>query len=85
MFDLEEVLRGLLNMLGDLMSVAGAEEQGPQNEHVERALQQFDSVWWLFPHSVSRYSTMRNRAPAPAASAGFRIIRLTCDTSCLAP
>src|SRR5262249_30422753 len=43
-FDLQDVVGGALDVLGDLMSMRAAEEQGAEDQHIERSLQQFDAV-----------------------------------------
>jgi hypothetical protein len=40
--DLQNIGCGALDVLGDLVSVSGSEQQGPQNQYVERALKKFD-------------------------------------------
>jgi len=47
MFYLEDVLRGLLNMFGDLVPWPD-HEAGSADEHVERALHEFDSAGVVF-------------------------------------
>ena len=44
MLHLEYILSGALDVLCDLMPVSGAENQGSQDEHVQRALQQLSSI-----------------------------------------
>jgi hypothetical protein len=48
--DLQQVIHSPLNVFRDLMSVGGAEQKCPQNQHVERALQQLDSAGRFFWH-----------------------------------
>jgi hypothetical protein len=50
---LEQVVGGPLDVFCDLMAVRRAKKEGPQNQHVQRPLQQLDSVW----HLDSRHST----------------------------
>jgi len=35
---LEQIVRGSLNVLGNLVAVSGPEQEGAQDEHVQRAL-----------------------------------------------
>jgi hypothetical protein len=42
-FDLEDVLGGLFDVLGDGVSVGGAEEEGAEDEEVERALEEVEA------------------------------------------
>lgn len=42
MLDLKEVFRGALNVLGDLVPMSRAKQQGAQDEHVQSALKEFD-------------------------------------------
>src|SRR5207249_4646043 len=43
-FDLEHVIGGLLDVLGNLMSMGRAEQQRSQDQHVKRALKQLNSI-----------------------------------------
>ena len=42
--DLQHVVGGALDVLGDVVAVGGPEAEGPQDQHVERALQQVDPI-----------------------------------------
>ncbi len=42
--DLQQVIAGPLDVLGDLVAMSGAKDQSFQDQHVERPLQQLDSV-----------------------------------------
>src|SRR3989442_10987800 len=42
------------------MSVGRTEQKGPQDEHIQGALQQVNSIDGVFGHSVGRYSTLQN-------------------------
>ena len=42
-FDLEQILRRPLNVLGDGVAVRGAEEQGAEDQEIEGALQEIDT------------------------------------------
>src|SRR5439155_22902824 len=49
--DLQQVFCGALDMLRDLVGVGGPEEQGAQDQHVQRALQELDTVGGIRWHS----------------------------------
>ncbi len=55
MLDLQHVVRHPLDVLGDLVAVGGSEQQGPENEHVQGALKQFDPVGPRCPSLVLAY------------------------------
>src|SRR6202043_1892398 len=57
--DLENVLCSPLDMLRDLMTVSRAKLQRSQDQHIQRALQQFKSVNRFGYHGVGRYSTLK--------------------------
>ena len=50
MLDLQEIVRSSLYMFSNLVPMRRPKEEGPQDEHVESALEQFDSVWLIFSH-----------------------------------
>jgi len=50
MLDLQEIVRSSLYMFSDLVAMRRPKEEGSQDEHVERALEQFDSVWLTLSH-----------------------------------
>ena len=50
MLHLQDVVGSAAYVLGDVVSMRGPEEQGPENEHVERSLQQFDSIGEFVGH-----------------------------------
>ena len=52
--DFQHVFRRRANMLRDLVAMGGAKQQGPEDQHVQRALEQFHSIPSRFGHSVSR-------------------------------
>jgi hypothetical protein len=56
MLHLQKVVRRPLDMLADVVSVSGTIEQRPQNEHIQRALQQIGALLCLFRHG--RQSTL---------------------------
>src|SRR5258708_723067 len=60
MLHLEHVLSSSLNVLCDLVAMRGPEEQRPQDEHIERALQEFGPVWKLPRCHDGRDSTLSN-------------------------
>jgi hypothetical protein len=43
---LQDIVAGALNVLRDFVSMGGAELQGSQYQHVERALQKFCAFVW---------------------------------------
>lgn len=49
-FDLKNLVGGALDVLRDLMSMGGSEEQGAQDEHVEGALKQGVTTDGFFGH-----------------------------------
>jgi len=55
MLHLKHIVSRLLDMLSDLMTVRGTEEECPKNEHIERALKQLDVLVFL---SHGRHSTI---------------------------
>ena len=57
MLDLEQVLGGSLDVLGDLVAVGRAKQQRPQDQHVQRALQQSDSLGRFVRYRHGRHST----------------------------
>jgi hypothetical protein len=57
MLDLKHVICGSLDVLCDLVAVSLAKQECAEDQHVERSLQQFDSVGGFFRHSASRHST----------------------------
>ena len=50
MLHLQEIVRGPLNVLPDLVAMSGTIKQGPQDEHVQRALEQIRALLCLFCH-----------------------------------
>jgi hypothetical protein len=56
---LQEVVRGPLNMLSDLMAVSGAIQKRPQDEHVKRALEKTCSLLCLFIHRRQSTSNLK--------------------------
>ena len=56
--DLQQVLCCPLDVLSNLVSVSGPKQQSAQDQHVQRPLQELDSVGGLVWHSVSRHSTL---------------------------
>lgn len=50
MLDLEEIVRSSLYVFSDVMPMQWPKNEGPQDEHVERVLEQFDSVCLTFAH-----------------------------------
>ena len=55
MLYLQHVVGGALEMLGDLVAVRGAEQERPEDQHVERALNQFHPVLRFASHNDGRY------------------------------
>ena len=53
---LQEFIRGPLNVLPDLVTVSRSMEKGPQDEHVERSLEEPDPLLCLIRHR--RQSTL---------------------------
>ena len=53
---LQELIRGPLNVLPDLVTVGRSTEKGPQDEHVKRSLKEADPLLCLFRHR--RHSTL---------------------------
>ena len=51
-FDLEYVVGGALDVLGDLMTVSRTEDQRSQNQHIQRALQKFDAFRRFLRHNL---------------------------------
>src|ERR1022692_1638748 len=58
--DLQQVFCRSLDVLRNLMSMSGTKQQRPQDQHVQRPLQQLDTVGGFVRHSVSRYSTQKS-------------------------
>ena len=57
MLHLQKIVGGALDVLADLVAVRVPVQQGPQDEHVERALQQVGALFcFLFCHG--RQSTL---------------------------
>ena len=50
MLHLQEIVGGSLNVFSDLMAMSWAIKQGPQDEHVQRALKQIRALLCLFCH-----------------------------------
>ena len=57
MLDLKDVVRRLLYVFTDLMTMRRAEQESPQNKHVERALQQLNAFVFL---GYGRQSTIES-------------------------
>ena len=55
----KHVICGSLDVLRDLMTVSRAKQEGPQDQHVQRTLQQLDSIGGFFRLDDSRYSTQK--------------------------
>jgi hypothetical protein len=53
---LQEFIRGLLNVLPDLVAMSGSIQEGSQNEHVKRSLKKTDPLLCFFRHG--RHSTL---------------------------
>ena len=51
-FDLEQVFRRALNVLGDRVAVSGTRKQSAEDEQVERALQELNSGSFVTTHCV---------------------------------
>ena len=51
-FDLEQVFRRALNMLGDRVPMSRSSQQSAEDEQVERSLQQPNSRTFIMTHSV---------------------------------
>ena len=60
MLHLQEIVGGSLDVFSDLMAMGWAIKQGPQDEHVQRALKQIRALRCLFCHR--RRSTLAKRA-----------------------
>ena len=58
MLDLEHLIAGSLNVFRDLVSMSGTQHQRPQDQHVQRSLQQFPAFRKFLGHD-GRYSTMQ--------------------------
>src|SRR6185437_9342068 len=56
--DLQNVVRGSLDVLGDLVAVGGAEHERPQDEHVQCALHEIESAVCFFSGAHGRYTTL---------------------------
>src|SRR5207249_8319320 len=56
--NLEHVIRGALDVLGDLVPVGRAKHQRPQDQHVQRPLHELDSVGRFFVVPHGRYPTL---------------------------
>src|SRR5207249_4418265 len=50
--DLQQVFRRSLDVLGDLVTVSRSKQERAQNQHVQRSLQQFDTVRGFFRHAL---------------------------------
>src|ERR1700734_1988998 len=57
MLHLQELIRSSLNVLPDLVTVGGSIKKRPQDEHVERSLEQPDALRRLLRHR--RHSTLK--------------------------
>ena len=55
-FDLEELFRCPLDVLGDRVPVRGPEEERSEDQQVERALQQLDARRTASTHCVDSYT-----------------------------
>ena len=49
MLHLQNIVRGSLDVLADLMTMSGAIKKGPQDEHVKRSLKKAYSFLFCFP------------------------------------
>lgn len=56
MLHLQELVRGPLNVFAYLMAMSRSIEKRPQDEHVQRSLQETGPLLYLFRHG--RYSTL---------------------------
>jgi hypothetical protein len=56
MLHLQELIRGPLNVLADLVTMSRSIEKGPQDEHVKRSLKEPDPLLCRFRHR--RHSTL---------------------------
>src|SRR5580692_2126767 len=45
--DLQQVFRGSLDVLGNLVAMSGPEEQGAEDQHVQRSLEELDAVGFV--------------------------------------
>jgi hypothetical protein len=59
MLHLQEVIRGSLNVLSDLVAMSSSIKQGAQDEHVQRSRQQIRALWCLLYHR--RRSTLNEK------------------------
>lgn len=56
MLHLQKIVRAPLNVFADLASMSRAIKKSPQDEHVQRALQEIRALLYLFGHR--RHSTI---------------------------
>ena len=73
MFNLQQVVSGPLDMLRDLVAVGRPKQQGPQDQHVQRALKQLDSLGEFVRCRHSRHSTQNPSKPGRRSTIDFRL------------
>ena len=76
MLDLQDVNAGALDVFGNLMAVGRAKQEGTQNEHIERALQELGAVGSVFGRHDGRHSTLPRVDALPSGYVS-RKMRLT--------
>ena len=58
MVNLQDVIRGPLDVLGEFVPMGRTKHQSPQDEHRQRTLHELDSVGGVFVVSHGRYPTL---------------------------